>query len=339
MALTGWGSSSRYARPWNGWARRKAPVPEAPATGSCQPSPLNAAIPEYPPGPSSIPSPRFDDNYIGLLRQEGGFDAQALVVDPGDEEPVIAALTTRAAAGLAAILSHPSPPGPYQAGWTPPPPWPQARVSGPGTMRIRRGHGPRWGKAMSSGRRQGPGCALLRSWRVLAAIPRPTPPIGEPGPSSAGIPSWRWLRAGLRRHLRPARRLPGADRQSADAETQVYCAHEYTLANLGFAGSWVELDSPAPAERTARARGRRAWPNSDKRALRLRRGTGHQSLPAHRRAGGQGEGGGGRRDRDQDQRPGLDCLQRGGWKDERYYRREVASAAPSASRYNAAVSG
>ncbi|MCC7279199.1 MAG: hydroxyacylglutathione hydrolase, partial [Chromatiaceae bacterium] len=36
------------------------------------------------------PIPAFDDNYIWLLRQEGG--DQALVVDPGDEEPVIAAL-------------------------------------------------------------------------------------------------------------------------------------------------------------------------------------------------------------------------------------------------------
>ena len=39
-------------------------------------------------------------------------------------------------------------------------------------------------------------------------------------------------------------------------ETQVYCAHEYTLANLGFA-AWVEPDSPALADRTTRAQARR----------------------------------------------------------------------------------
>jgi hydroxyacylglutathione hydrolase len=39
-------------------------------------------------------------------------------------------------------------------------------------------------------------------------------------------------------------------------ETLVYCAHEYTLANLGFA-QWVEPDSPALRERIAAERARR----------------------------------------------------------------------------------
>jgi len=40
-------------------------------------------------------------------------------------------------------------------------------------------------------------------------------------------------------------------------DTLIYCAHEYTLANLGFA-DWVEPDSPALAERRARVETLRA---------------------------------------------------------------------------------
>ncbi|CAK0761533.1 hydroxyacylglutathione hydrolase [Gammaproteobacteria bacterium] len=41
------------------------------------------------------------------------------------------------------------------------------------------------------------------------------------------------------------------------AETKVYCAHEYTLANLGFA-LWVEPESPALKARTHQAEALRA---------------------------------------------------------------------------------
>ena len=39
-------------------------------------------------------------------------------------------------------------------------------------------------------------------------------------------------------------------------QTQVYCAHEYTLDNLGFA-RWVEPDSQALEQRIARERTKR----------------------------------------------------------------------------------
>jgi len=48
--------------------------------------------------------------------------------------------------------------------------------------------------------------------------------------------------------LRRLSRLPG--------DTRVYCAHEYTLANIGFA-RWVEPESQALAEREAGARAAR----------------------------------------------------------------------------------
>jgi hydroxyacylglutathione hydrolase len=41
------------------------------------------------------------------------------------------------------------------------------------------------------------------------------------------------------------------------ADTRVFCAHEYTLANLGFA-AWVEPESTALAARSSLDRGRRA---------------------------------------------------------------------------------
>jgi hydroxyacylglutathione hydrolase len=41
------------------------------------------------------------------------------------------------------------------------------------------------------------------------------------------------------------------------AETRCYCAHEYTLANLGFA-QWVEPESPALAKALASAKQQRA---------------------------------------------------------------------------------
>ena len=198
------------------------------------------------------PIPAFEDNYIWLLRNSGADDDRAVVVDPGDAEPVLARLREQGLqlsvillthhhydhqGGVADLLEH----------------WPDALVTAPQDQRIRCVT-----RRVADGDEVAPP-GLEVSFRVLAV----------PGHTSTHIAyltegalfcgdtlfaggcgrvfdgTFEQLAASLRRIAA----LP--------PETLCYCAHEYTLVNLGFA-EWVEPNSAELAARFAEARAMRA---------------------------------------------------------------------------------
>ncbi len=196
------------------------------------------------------PIPAFDDNYIWLLRNPDG--AAAAVVDPGDEEPVLETLAREGLELSGILITHRH--GDHTGGVRGlKAAFPQVPVWGPAgeeiatlTLRLREGD-----------RVQIPG--IEASFRVLDV----------PGHTRGHIAYWgegvlfcgdTLFAAGC------GRVFDGTAAQLADSlariaqlppETLVYCAHEYTLANLGFA-QWVEPDNPALAQRRRDDRALRA---------------------------------------------------------------------------------
>jgi len=189
------------------------------------------------------PLPAFDDNYIWLLRQESS--DQALVVDPGDEEAVIAHLEGESLTLAAILLTHHHQ---DHIGGVDDllARWPQARVFGPRDRRI-----PAVTDLVGEGDTINPP-GLEGYFQVLAVPGHTATHIAYLGAGAlfcgdtlfaAGCGrvfdgTFDQLAASLARIAR----LP--------PETLIYCAHEYTLANLGFA-AWVEPGNPALATRTA----------------------------------------------------------------------------------------
>lgn len=199
------------------------------------------------------PIPAFEDNYIWLLREPPG--RQAAVVDPGDAEPVIERLQAEGLE-LAAILithhhgDHVGGVGDLLAAW------PRALVAAPEDRRIRAatrrvgegdrvaidgfrtvfdvlevpGHTSTHIAYLAGGAASDPGAGALFCGDTLFAA----------GCGRVFDGTFEQLAASLRRIAA----LP--------PRTRCFCAHEYTLANLGFA-RWVEPDSAALAERTANA--------------------------------------------------------------------------------------
>lgn len=196
--------------------------------------------------PQISPIPALDDNYIWLLRNHS--DGQALVVDPGDAEPVIETLALEGLNLSAVLITHHH--GDHVGGL----PelrrrWPDLCVYGPRDPRIRYLTHP-VGEADLI---QPAGLAM--DLRVLELPGHTASHIGYLGEGllfcgdtlfSAGCGrvfdgTFEQLSASLRRLA------------ALDPETLCYCAHEYTLANLGFA-HWVEPDSPALAQRERQTR-------------------------------------------------------------------------------------
>ncbi len=186
---------------------------------------------------SCTPIPAFDDNYIWLLQREG--DPRVAVVDPGDEAPVIAHLEAEGLALEAILVTHKH--------WD--------HVGGIEGLKAR------WPEALV----QGPAGEPIRGLeRLLAGGDEVLLHDGEtrfqvldvPGHTEGHIAyhgesllfCGDTLFAGgcgrvfsgtfeqLYHSLRKLAALP--------AHTLVYCAHEYTLDNLGFA-QWVEPDNEA----------------------------------------------------------------------------------------------
>lgn len=196
------------------------------------------------------PIPAFDDNYIWLLRDpERGL---ATLVDPGDAEPVVAALADEDLA-LAAILithHHPDHTGGVMDLLAA---FPDALVFGPRDRRI-----PGLTRPVAEGDEvRVPGHS--EAFRVLEV----------PGHTATHIAylGGRTLFCGDTLFAAGCGRVfDGTSEQLARSlarlaalppETLCYCAHEYTLANLGFA-AWVEPNNAARADRQRDAEARRA---------------------------------------------------------------------------------
>ena len=195
------------------------------------------------------PIPAFSDNYIWLLTDSGS--RLAAVVDPGDAAPVVAALEASNLELDAILLTHHH--GDHAGGVEAlAGRWPEVRVYGPRDRRL-------------------PGVTeTVGEGQILHLL---EPPIAlrvleVPGHTSTHVAYWGegalfcgdTLFAGgcgrvfdgtfdqLAASLERLAVLP--------SETWVYCAHEYTQDNLGFA-AWVEPENAALAERAATVRRQR----------------------------------------------------------------------------------
>ena len=192
------------------------------------------------------PIPAFDDNYIWLVTEPPG--QVALVVDPGDAEPVLEALA-RAALRLGAVLvTHHH--GDHVGGLAElAQAFPGLRLYGPEDPRIRHltdlvGEGDLV---------QPPGFSAR--FQVLALPGHTATHISFLGEGCLFCGDTLFAAGCGRVFDGTFEQLAGSLRRIAhlDPETLCYCAHEYTLANLGFA-RWVEPKSPALAERERAAR-------------------------------------------------------------------------------------
>jgi hydroxyacylglutathione hydrolase len=207
---------------------------------------------------SVFPIPAFADNYIWLLRRPHG--AEVAVVDPGDEGPVLAFLGREGLTLAAILVTHHHQ---DHIGGVPDllAVWPEARVFGPADRRI-----PMVTDVVAEGaqiRVPGPD-ALFRVLEVPGHTSSHIAYLGE-GCLFCGDTLFA---AGCGRVFDGTFEQLAASLERIAAlppETRIYCAHEYTEANLGFA-AWVEPDSAALAARTAaterlRAAGRPTVPS------------------------------------------------------------------------------
>lgn len=182
--------------------------------------------------------PAFADNYIWTLADGSG----ALVVDPGDATPVLAA----ADAGLrpvAVLLTHHHPDhiGGMAALLQR---WPQLRVFAPADGRI----------ALAACTRVGDGDRIaVGDWefQVLAVPGHTVSHIAFFGHGLLFCGDTLFsLGCGRLFEGTPAQMLASLDRLAAlPADTRVCCGHEYTLANAAFARV-VDPDNPALRRRT-----------------------------------------------------------------------------------------
>lgn len=195
--------------------------------------------------PKIIPIPAFTDNYIWLVAD----GAAAAVVDPGDEDPVLAYLDAHGLA-LTAILTthhHPDHVGGVAALLERFP----VPVFGPGGEKIPgRTHVVGDGTAV-----QVPGLALS-----LTGLDVPGHTAGHIAyfGDVAGTPSLfcgdTLFAGGCGRLFEGTAEVMHASLAKLAAlapDTRVYCAHEYTIANLRFAAA-VEPGNPGIAARVER---------------------------------------------------------------------------------------
>ncbi len=206
-----------------------------------------------------IPQLAFDDNYIWLLRWQGV--AACVVVDPGDEGPVFAYCQEHDLQLSTILITHKH--GDHTGGVAElKRRWPRAVVYGPA-------HEP----VATVDRKLAAGDKLM-----LEALRLELEVMDVPGHTEGHIAyhGGNLLFCGDTLFAGGCGRVfSGSFEQLSDSlrqiaslppETQVYCAHEYTLANLGFA-KWVEPENPAllariRQEQEKRARGLPTVPSS-----------------------------------------------------------------------------
>jgi len=196
------------------------------------------------------PIPAFNDNYIWLLRRQG--TAHSAVVDPGDAAPVIQRLRREGLSLEAILITHKH--GDHVGGVRElKRVWPDAVIYGPAGEQI-----PSIERLLTEGDRielNGVGA----EFQVLDVPGHTEGHIAYLGQGSlfcgdtlfaAGCGRvFSGTHEQLHRSLQRIAALP--------PETRLYCAHEYTLDNLGFA-AWVEPDNQDLARRRKGAEEMRA---------------------------------------------------------------------------------
>jgi len=197
-----------------------------------------------------VPIPAFDDNYIWLLRRSGA--SGVAVVDPGDEGPVLEVLEREGLRLESVLITHHhwDHAGGVEALRSA---FPDCRVYGPADRRI---------PVVTDPVGEGDEVALAglsAAFRVLEVPGHTCSHIAYLGEGALFCGDTLFA-AGC------GRVFDGTFEQMAvsleriaalPAATRIYCAHEYTLTNIGFA-KWVEPDNQRLLEREVAAKELRA---------------------------------------------------------------------------------
>ncbi len=183
-----------------------------------------------------IPVPAFTDNYIWLITNDAA--THCAIVDPGDAKPVLAALNRLNLTPIAILITHchRDHVGGIEGLLTH---YPGVAVYGPATEII-----PHITRALGAGQTVDLD-ALGLQFQALD-IPGHTPGhIAYYGEGSLFCGDTLFANGCGRVFGSSLETLYASLQQLAQlpAATQVYCAHEYTVDNLGFA-KWVEPDNP-----------------------------------------------------------------------------------------------
>jgi len=196
-----------------------------------------------------IPLPAFDDNYIWLLRSPASDEVVA--VDPGDETPLLDWLKSHGARLSAILITHHH--YDHVGGL------PELTATYPGIPV----YGPAGNKIAGVTRPVDEGDEIsldsLGARFTVMAVPGHTAGHIAYYGEDALFCGDTLFAGGC------GRVFDGTFEQLSDSllrisrlptQTRIYCAHEYTLANLGFA-AWVEPESAAVADRLQREKERR----------------------------------------------------------------------------------